>query len=71
MKVTKKMTIAEVVNNHPETSEIFFEYGLHCLGCAMAHFENIEDGCKAHGLDDKKIDEMIKKINKLLEKGDK
>jgi len=22
-----------------------------CLGCAAAHFENIEQGCLAHGID--------------------
>ena len=33
--------------------------------------ETIEQGLRAHGLDEKQIDETIKKMNEMLEKGRK
>ena len=67
-KVTKDMGLGEVVQKFPNAAPIFFKYGLHCVGCHAAAFETIEQGCKAHGMDDKKIEEMVKEINKVLEK---
>ena len=34
--------------------------GMGCLGCAAAHFENIEQGAMAHGID---IDALIDELN--------
>jgi len=31
-----------------------------CLGCAAAHFENIEQGAKAHGMD---VDKLMEALN--------
>lgn len=45
-KVTKEMNILEIAQNHPESIEIFQKYGLGCLGCAAARFENLEAGAK-------------------------
>ena len=71
MKVTRKTIIADAVNSHPKVAEIMFDYGLHCIGCAVSADENIEDGCAVHGMPDEKIDEMISKINAALEKEEK
>lgn len=65
-KITKKINIEKLVENYPESVEIMFEYGLGCVGCMAASGENLEDGAKAHGLSDKKIDEMVEKINKNI-----
>ncbi len=49
--INKEMTIAEVVQNYPQTVEVFLRHGLMCFGCAIARFENIEQGAVAHGID--------------------
>jgi hybrid cluster-associated redox disulfide protein len=64
-KITKDMSIIKVVQENPKAAEIFAKYGMGCVGCVAARFENIEQGAKAHGFDDKKIDEMIKEMNEL------
>jgi hybrid cluster-associated redox disulfide protein len=64
-KITKKMPIGEVVNKYPQTLEVFFEHGLHCIGCAAAHFENLEQGCEAHGID---ADKLVEDLNKAISK---
>jgi len=64
-KITEKMSIGEIVNKYPYTAEVFFKHGMHCLGCAVAQFENLEQGAQAHGLDLKKL---LEDLNKAVEK---
>ncbi len=64
-KISKDMAIGEVVEKYPNTAEVFMKHGMHCLGCAAAHFENIEQGCEAHGIDAKKL---VADLNKAVEK---
>lgn len=63
-KVTKDMNIIEIVQNFPQSIEIFQKYGLGCIGCAAARFENLEAGAKVHGFDP---DEMVAEINALID----
>ena len=58
--ITKEMGIMDIVTNHPETMEVFAEFGMGCIGCAAAHFENLEAGAKVHGID---VDAMVKAMN--------
>ena len=63
-KVTKEMGIMEIVQAHPEAAAVFQKYGMGCIGCAAAHFENLEAGAKVHGFNP---DEMVAEINSLIE----
>ncbi len=63
-KVTKDMNILEIAQNFPESIEVFHKYGLGCLGCAAARFENLEAGAKVHGYDP---DAMVADINALID----
>lgn len=67
-KINGKMTLGEVVQKYPETAEVMLKYGLHCVGCHVAAWETIEQGASAHGLDKKKITEMLKEMNKAVSK---
>ncbi|HEY3425903.1 MAG TPA: DUF1858 domain-containing protein [Negativicutes bacterium] len=62
MMITKDMGIGEIVAAYPKTVEVFRNYGMGCLGCASARFENIEQGAQAHGID---IDALIAALNKV------
>ena len=63
-KITKDMNILEIVQTCPDSLAIFQKYGLGCIGCAAARFENLEAGAKVHGIDP---DEMVNEINALIE----
>ncbi len=63
--ITKEMSISEIVSNHPETVEVFMKYGMGCIGCMAARFENLEQGAAAHGID---IDAIVKDLNEKLKK---
>lgn len=60
MAITKEMTIAECVEQYPETVEIFYSHGLSCFGCAVARYENIEQGAALHGIDP---DALVSELN--------
>ncbi len=62
-KVTKEMSIIDIVQQHPESLEVFAKYGMGCIGCAAAKFENLEAGAKVHGFDP---DEMVAEINAII-----
>ena len=64
-KVTKDMGILDIVQQYPEAVQVFQKYGMGCLGCAAARFENLEAGAKVHGID---VDEMVDAMNEILEK---
>ena len=63
MMITKDMSIMEVVTNYPDTVPVFMQSGMGCIGCAAAHFENIEQGALAHGID---VDELITALNDVV-----
>ena len=60
MTITRDMSIGEVVQKYPVTVEVFLRHGLMCFGCAIARFENIEQGALAHGMD---VDALIRDLN--------
>lgn len=62
-KITKKMKIEEVLKKHPETLEVFNKYGFHCIGCAISHFESLEEAAEAHRID---INELVEELNKSI-----
>ena len=68
MKITKDMSILQVVQQYPYTAEVFFYAGMGCLGCAAARFENIEQGCTAHGIDP---DALVDALNEVIEAEEK
>ena len=63
-QVTKDTIIMDVLRIDPETVPIFFEIGMHCLGCPSASGESLEQAALVHGVDP---DELVQKINDFLE----
>jgi len=66
-KITKEMTIGEVIKKYPKTAFVFIDYGLHCVGCPMAIPETIEEAAKLHRIDLKKF---LEDLNKAIKKGE-
>lgn len=64
IKVTKDMSIAEVLKMDMNTANIFLESGMHCIGCPMASAESIADASTTHGIS---ADELVKKLNEYFE----
>ncbi|WP_066685978.1 DUF1858 domain-containing protein [Christensenella intestinihominis] len=63
-KVSKDMNIMDILQIDEGLAPIFMEAGMGCLGCAAAHFENLEQACAVHGID---ADALEGKLNAYLE----
>ena len=64
MEITRDTIIGEIVDNCPEAMPVFQEIGMHCLGCALASGETVEQACAAHGVDP---DEFLIYLKQYLE----
>jgi|TARA_B100001964_G_C14258572_1_gene613893 hybrid cluster-associated redox disulfide protein len=67
-KITKDTTIGEIVEKYPQVVETLTDFGLHCVGCHVSAYESLEAGFRGHGMDDKTIDEALKRLNEVVEK---
>jgi hybrid cluster-associated redox disulfide protein len=70
-KITKDSNLAETIQRNPKSVEVFLKNGLHCIGCAVAHFETINEGATAHGLTDEQIERMVEELNNLQKSNSK
>ena len=62
--ITKDMNIRKIIEVDEDLAGILIASGMHCLGCAMSHFENLEEACAVHGID---ADELCNRLNEYLE----
>ncbi len=62
--ITKDMNIQDILKVDENLAGILIASGMHCLGCAMSHFENLEQACAVHGID---CDELCNAMNEYLE----
>lgn len=66
-KIDKHMSLTEAVTSYPEVGQYFAMAGMECFGCMAAQFEDIEQGCLAHGIDP---DTFVRNLNFFLSKQD-
>lgn len=62
--IDQSMSIIDIVQKYPQTVEVFRKYGMGCLGCVAARFENLEQGASAHGIN---IEALVADLNKSVE----
>ena len=61
MKITKEMTIAEVLKVNPDAAEALMQFGMGCVGCPSAQAETLEEASMVHGIN---LDELLETLNK-------
>ena len=62
-EVTRSTVISDIMMNAPDSVPLFQEIGMHCMGCAMASGENVEEACMAHGVD---VDAFLARLNAFI-----
>jgi len=60
MKITKDMTIGEVVRQNPESVQVLMNFGMGCVGCPSAQAETIAEAATVHGLN---LEELMAALN--------
>lgn len=69
--IDRHMTIEEILGMFPfkaqKLSQEITNAGLHCVGCHAATWETLEAGMLGHGKTEAQIDELVCRLNELLE----
>ena len=63
MKFTGDETIADILENFPESAEILVAHGLGCVGCHAGAFETLRQGAMTHGFEEKEIQILLEDLN--------
>ena len=63
-EISRGTMISEILTNAPEAMPVFQNIGMHCLGCAMASGETLEQACLAHDVDP---DAFLEQLRTYLE----
>ena len=63
MDLGRESMISDILEDFPEAMPKFQELGMHCLGCALATAESLEQACAAHGIDP---DEFVVELKAYL-----
>ncbi len=61
-----KTNIKELVEALPIAEQVLTKFGLHCGGCGVNKYENIEAGAKAHGL---RVEPIVAALEEALRTG--
>lgn len=63
MKVTRRTTLGDIIQNYSNAKKVLLEYNMHCISCPFSRGETIEEAGSIHGLD---ISLLVKELNKKL-----
>ncbi|MBZ0160386.1 DUF1858 domain-containing protein [Candidatus Methylomirabilis sp.] len=63
MRITAEMKIDNVVRQYPETVQIFNRYGVACMGCSAAEYDNIATSAQVHGVN---LDQLLRELNETV-----
>ena len=63
MAITKEMIVGDVIDQYPDTAQVFMQYGMRCVNCPSARGERIECACAVHGMD---ADGLIEALNRQI-----
>jgi len=61
MKITKDMTVGEIVRNYEGAAEILMSFGMGCVGCPSAQSESLAEAEMVHGME---LDALLDALNK-------
>lgn len=63
MKITKDMTIAQIIQLDQNIVPILMDAGMHCIGCPASQGESLVEAAAVHGID---ADRLVEDINEFL-----
>ncbi len=64
MKISKDMTISELLSVDNGFVPILMNAGMHCVGCPSSLHESIAEAAMVHGID---VDELVNALNAYYE----
>ncbi len=66
-KITKDMTIGEILQVDPHMANLLMSGGMFCVGCPASQGESLEEAAMVHGIDPELL---LVRLNTFLESGE-
>ena len=63
-KITKDMTIGEILQVNQGLAPVLMAGGMHCVGCPSSQMETLEEAAMVHGIE---LDVLLARLNAFLE----
>ena len=63
-KITKDMTIGEILQLNQGLAPVLMAGGMHCVGCPSSQMETLEEASMVHGIE---TDVLLARLNAFLE----
>ena len=63
-KISKDMTIGELIAMDTNIIGILMGAGMHCIGCPSAQGESLEEAAMVHGIE---LDVLLARLNAFME----
>lgn len=64
VKITKDMTIGEILKINQNMAGVLMAGGMHCIGCPASQGESLEEAAMVHGID---VDLLLTRLNTFVE----
>ncbi|MGI6095749.1 MAG: DUF1858 domain-containing protein [Lachnospiraceae bacterium] len=58
-KISKDMTIGELLRMDVNVAAILMRAGMHCVGCPSAQGESLAEACIVHGMDAEMLEQQL------------
>ena len=62
-KITKNMTIADVLEKNESLKDVLMGFGMHCFSCPCALAETLEEAAEVHEID---VELLLQKLNQAI-----
>ena len=62
-KITRNMTIGQIIEEYPEVVNVFQRYSMGCSDCPTAKRDSLEKGAMLHGMD---VEALFQELNKKI-----
>lgn len=59
MKITKNMTIGQIIRENSQAPRILMGFGMGCVGCPSSQAETLEEAAMVHEMDIEKLLEAL------------
>lgn len=63
-KITKEMTIGEILQLNAGLAPVLMAGGMHCVGCPSSQMESLEEAAMVHGIE---LDVLLARLNAFMD----
>ena len=64
VKITKDMTIGQILRLNEGLAPVLMAGGMHCIGCPSAQMESLEEAAMVHGIE---VELLLARLNAFME----